>query len=64
MIGRFSSIHGRAGQRDRPAGGRPPAERIQTSVVTGLGLVTLVIGIDNALGTGNIILPLLSVAWA
>ncbi len=41
-------------------GGRLP-ERIQTSVVTGLGLVTLVVGIDNALGTGNIILPLLSV---
>jgi len=41
-------------------GGRLP-ERIQTSVVTGLGLVTLVVGIDNALGTGNIILPLLSI---
>jgi uncharacterized membrane protein YqgA involved in biofilm formation len=41
-------------------GGRLP-ERIQTSVVTGLGLVTLVVGIDNALQTGNIILPLLSI---
>ena len=41
-------------------GGRLP-ERIQSSVVTGLGLVTLVVGIDNALQTGNIILPLLSI---
>lgn len=37
-------------------------EKIQTSVVTGLGLVTLVVGIDNGLRTGNIIIPLLSVA--
>ncbi|MBN1966107.1 MAG: DUF554 domain-containing protein, partial [Anaerolineae bacterium] len=41
-------------------GGRLP-ERIQQSVVTGLGLVTLVVGIDNALQTGNIIIPLLSI---
>ncbi|NPV65727.1 MAG: DUF554 domain-containing protein [Anaerolineae bacterium] len=36
-------------------------ERMQGSVVTGLGLVTLAVGISNALKTGNIILPLLSV---
>lgn len=36
-------------------------ERMQGSVVTGLGLVTLTMGISNALDTGNIILPLLSV---
>lgn len=41
-------------------GGRLPA-RIQQSVVTGLGFVTLVVGIDNALKTGNIIIPLLSI---
>jgi hypothetical protein len=37
------------------------SERIQSSVVTGLGLVTLVVGVDNALLTGNIIIPLFSV---
>lgn len=36
----------------------PP--RIQESVMTGLGLVTLVVGFSNASETGNIILPLLS----
>jgi uncharacterized membrane protein YqgA involved in biofilm formation len=36
-------------------------ERMQQSVVTGLGLVTLVVGIDNAQQTGNIIIPLLSI---
>lgn len=36
-------------------------ERIQESVVTGLGLVTLTVGLDNALSTGNVIIPLLSV---
>jgi uncharacterized membrane protein YqgA involved in biofilm formation len=36
----------------------PP--RIQESVMTGLGLVTLVVGFSNANETGNIILPLLS----
>ena len=41
-------------------GDRLPA-RIQQSVVTGLGLVTLTVGMDNALSTGNIIIPLLSV---
>ncbi len=32
----------------------------QTSVITGLGLVTLVVGIDNAMLSGNIIIPLIS----
>lgn len=40
-------------------GNRLPA-RIQESVMTGLGLVTLVVGFSNASETGNIILPLLS----
>lgn len=35
--------------------------RIQESVVTGLGLVTLYVGIDNAGATGNVIIPLLSI---
>lgn len=42
-------------------GSRLP-QRIQESVVTGLGLVTLVVGISNAGATGNIIIPLLSIA--
>jgi uncharacterized membrane protein YqgA involved in biofilm formation len=37
------------------------SERIQESVVTGLGLVTLYVGMDNAGKTGNIIIPLLSI---
>jgi uncharacterized membrane protein YqgA involved in biofilm formation len=37
------------------------SERIQQSVVTGLGLVTLTVGMDNALQTGNVIIPLLSI---
>jgi uncharacterized membrane protein YqgA involved in biofilm formation len=37
------------------------SERIQESVVTGLGLVTFFVGIDNAGHTGNVILPLLSI---
>lgn len=40
-------------------GNRLPA-RIQESVMTGLGLVTLAVGFSNAGETGNIILPLLS----
>ncbi len=40
-------------------GNRLPA-RIQESVITGLGLVTLFIGFSNASETGNIIIPLLS----
>lgn len=42
-------------------GGRLPG-RIQESVVTGLGLVTLFVGISNAGQTGNVIIPLLSIA--
>jgi uncharacterized protein len=42
-------------------GSRLPA-RVQESVVFGLGLVTLFVGLDNARLTGNIIIPLLSVA--
>jgi uncharacterized membrane protein YqgA involved in biofilm formation len=34
--------------------------RIQTSIVAGLGLITLVIGIGNAQASGNILIPLLS----
>jgi uncharacterized membrane protein YqgA involved in biofilm formation len=41
-------------------GGRLPA-RIQESVVAGLGLVTLAVGIQNVQQTGNIIIPLLSI---
>lgn len=36
--------------------------RIQESVVTGLGLVTFFVGVANAGETGNIIIPLLSIA--
>jgi uncharacterized membrane protein YqgA involved in biofilm formation len=36
--------------------------KIQESVVTGLGLVTLYVGISNAGKTGNVIIPLLSIA--
>ncbi|MBZ0289958.1 MAG: DUF554 domain-containing protein, partial [Anaerolineae bacterium] len=36
--------------------------KIQESVVTGLGLVTLFVGISNAGKTGNVIVPLLSIA--
>jgi len=36
-------------------------ENIQQSVVMGLGFVTLVVGVENALKTGNIIIPLLSI---
>jgi hypothetical protein len=38
------------------------SERIQESVVTGLGLVTFFVGISNANETGNVIIPLLSVS--
>lgn len=34
--------------------------RIQTSIVAGLGLITLVVGIGNAQSSGNLIIPLLS----
>ncbi len=36
--------------------------KIQESVITGLGLVTLYVGISNAGLTGNVIIPLLSIA--
>jgi hypothetical protein len=42
-------------------GNRLPA-KIQESVVTGLGLVTLVVGVGNAGRSGNIIIPLISIA--
>ncbi len=42
-------------------GNRLP-KRIQESVVTGLGLVTIYVGISNTGETGNIIIPLLSIA--
>ncbi|MCB9456230.1 MAG: DUF554 family protein [Anaerolineaceae bacterium] len=35
--------------------------KIQESVITGLGLVTFFVGIDNTGKTGNIIIPLLSI---
>lgn len=37
-------------------------ERIQETVVTGLGLVTMVVGIQSANNSGNIVIPLLAVA--
>lgn len=40
-------------------GNRLP-ERIQSSVLTGLGLITLVVGLQNANLSGNIIIPLLA----
>lgn len=40
--------------------GNRMSERMQQSVVTGLGLVTLYVGISNTGRTGNIIIPLLS----
>lgn len=36
------------------------SERMQESVITGLGLITLLVGVDNAFKTGNIIIPLLA----
>ena len=42
-------------------GNRLPA-RVQESVVTGLGLITFFIGLDNATATGNPIITLISVA--
>jgi uncharacterized membrane protein YqgA involved in biofilm formation len=36
------------------------SDRVQESVVTGLGLTTLFVGISNAGETGNVIIPLLS----
>lgn len=36
-------------------------QKTQENVIFGLGLVTIVVGVDNALKTGNIIIPLLSI---
>lgn len=36
------------------------SEKIQQSVITGLGLVTLFVGVSNAGQTGNVIIPLIS----
>ncbi len=41
--------------------GQRLTEQIQESVITGLGLVTLFVGMSNATQTGNIIIPLLSI---
>jgi hypothetical protein len=41
-------------------GNRLP-ERVQESVVTGLGLVTLYVGVSTTANTGNVIIPLLSI---
>lgn len=38
------------------------SEKMQESVVTGLGLVTFFVGVSNASATGNVIIPLLSIA--
>lgn len=40
-------------------GNRLP-QRVQESVVTGLGLITLIVGVQNAFLTGNVIIPLLA----
>lgn len=37
------------------------SQRVQESVVIGLGLITLVVGLQNAFLTGNIIIPLLAI---
>lgn len=42
-------------------GNRLP-KKIQESVVTGLGFVTLAIGVQGAIGSGNVLIPLLSIA--
>lgn len=39
------------------------SQKIQESVVTGLGFTTLVVGIGNALSSGNIIIPILSIVF-
>lgn len=41
--------------------GQRLSERIQTSVVTGIGLITIYVGMDNAAQTGNVLIPLLSI---
>lgn len=42
--------------------GQRLSDKIQESVITGLGLVTLYVGVSNAGQTGNVIIPLLSIA--
>lgn len=39
------------------------SEKMQSSVVIGLGLVALIAGIGNALKSGNLIIPLLSIVF-
>ncbi|MAS37107.1 MAG: hypothetical protein CL610_24115 [Anaerolineaceae bacterium] len=41
--------------------GQRLTSKIQETVITGLGFVTLVVGFDNAGATGNVIIPLLSI---
>lgn len=41
-------------------GNRLP-ERVQQTVITGIGLITLFVGFDNTSRTGNIIIPLISI---
>ncbi len=41
--------------------GQRLTEKIQESVITGLGFVTLFVGFSNAAQTGNVIIPLLSI---
>jgi hypothetical protein len=41
--------------------GQRLTDKIQQSVITGLGLVTIFVGISNAGATGNVIIPLLSI---
>lgn len=41
--------------------GQRLTDKIQQSVITGLGLVTVYVGISNAGATGNVIIPLLSI---
>ncbi|MFW5690864.1 MAG: DUF554 domain-containing protein [Chloroflexota bacterium] len=37
------------------------SDRVQDSVVTGIGLITVFVGVDNAAATGNVLVPLVSV---
>jgi hypothetical protein len=39
------------------------SERMQSSVMTGLGFVSLYVGLTNAASTGNVIIPLLSLVF-
>lgn len=44
------------------AGNRLP-QQTQTSIVTGLGFVTLSVGVQNSLASGNVLIPLFSIAF-